>query len=528
MKLKKIYFFGLSSLLMLNAACYEDKGNYDYNEIPVITAENMPEQITMLQKVDPLIIKPTIKSSLEGVIDENNSNFEFGCLLYTRSGRMPDGARYMDINEAKQQKIECMPNVDPGEYVCWYTVKDKRSDVVTNFKIDVKITSNTYEGWMVLCNEGEQNRVRLDLISVISKDRINAIHDILGMNAPLLNDATGLLYYYSQFTNPGDQIYICCKNGVYELNKESLQTTAADNILQNYFILPPTEEIPITIGSLYANNQFTITNKGNLYMGNTLYGLPSFETPINTFIMDETPVFEVAPFIGTPQTIPLEYGAYIALFYDKTNKRFLRWDENRGSNICSLLDDPADAKFSFTTNMNMIAMESTKFAGATVYSVLENDTRQRYVCGINLAGGAFAQNYYQQIQAPDFENATQFAFHPLYPYMFYNEGTNKINCFHLQGQGLRPQSITLDGETITLMKFNSFQTPGFKMTDTSDEYLEQERYLIVGSYKNGDADVNNGIVRFYKFDNNTATLVEVAKYTGFAKVCDVVYRERHK
>ena len=43
----------------------------------------------------------------------------------------------------------------------------------------MKVTSSTYEGWLVLCNEGEEERVRMDMISVISADRIEPAYDLL-------------------------------------------------------------------------------------------------------------------------------------------------------------------------------------------------------------------------------------------------------------------------------------------------------------------------------------------------------------
>lgn len=48
----------LALLLFLTTACYEDKGNYDYSEVPEITAEGLPEQVTLLQKADVLSIAP--------------------------------------------------------------------------------------------------------------------------------------------------------------------------------------------------------------------------------------------------------------------------------------------------------------------------------------------------------------------------------------------------------------------------------------------------------------------------------------
>ncbi|GFH87098.1 PKD-like family lipoprotein [Bacteroides acidifaciens] len=516
----------LALLLFLTTACYEDKGNYDYSEVPEITAEGLPEQVTLLQKADVLSIAPTLKSSTEGIIREGDPNYEFGCLLYIRSGRLPNGSRYIDINEERKQKIECIPDVGPGEYVCWYTVTDKRTSVTTNFKVDVKIVSTTYEGWMVLCDEGAENHVRLDLISVISKDRIVVARDLLGMNAPLLRNAKKIYFDAYPKDVRGDAIFISSEEGIYEIDNASLETSDRNDISCSLFLKALEDEKPDVIASVYFNNQFVITDKGNLYKRNTWNAGGGFEFPINTLISNGKPEFTLAPFIGTMQTHNAET-ELIALLYDKDNRRFLKWDDAK-EELCASFSDPENALFSFSTGKEMIAMESTKFASATVYSILQDEAHKRYVYGINLAGKSYQQTYYRQIEATDFGKAKHFAFHSLYPYMFYETG-NKVYCYHLQGQGLIPSAtLTLDGEEITMMKFNPFQTPAERLSDTSDEFLEQERYLIVGSYKKDDSDPNNGIVRFYKFDNTNGTLTEVAKYTGFAKVRDVTYRERWK
>lgn len=53
-----------------------------------------------------------------------------------------------------------------------FTVTDLRSGIQAVATFDIKVTSSTYEGWMILCNEGDQNRARMDMISVISAERI--------------------------------------------------------------------------------------------------------------------------------------------------------------------------------------------------------------------------------------------------------------------------------------------------------------------------------------------------------------------
>ena len=57
-------------------------------------------------------------------------------------------------------------------------------------------------------------------------------------------------------------------------------------------------------------------------------------------------------------------------------------------------------------------------------------------------------------------------------------------------------------------------------------HLEQQYYLMVGSYKKNVTDGTGGVLRFYKFSQATGELTLVNEYTGFGRIKDVVYRER--
>lgn len=520
-KLNIVYIIPLMILMM--SSCYEDKGNYSYDEIPVITAENMPTSITVVQKADPIVIEPSFTSSIEGKIDDN-PNFEFGCKLYIKRGSLSTDSRYIDIDEEKNINVYYLPEVAPDDYVCWYTVTDKRTGVTTNFEIPVKVTSSTYEGWMVLSNVGAENKVRLDLVSVITQDRTTPIYDLLGPNAPDLRNGISLLYDAWPRYAKGDYIALVSETGTYALDATTLQTEEADNILMNDFIITPQDEKIVALNTVYCSELLTVTDKGNVYMRETYMSGSAFENPINTFVMDDDPAFTAAPFIGVHMERPS--GVYMALLYDKDNKRFIKWDEsNEDARACMLLADPVDAKFSFTTGKDMIAMVSTKFSGGTVYSVLEDESKARYVYGINLSGGAFSQSYYAKMDIENFDKATQFAFHSQYQYMFY-DAVNKVYCYRMD-TGTLSQPLTLSSdEEITLLKFNPYQRPQSELSDQSDEFWAQQYNLIVGSYKKNATDDNGGILRFYKFDQSNQTLTLVSEYTGFGKIRDVVYRER--
>lgn len=73
---------------------------------------------------------------------------------------------------------------------------DKRSGVQTSKTFDIKVSSPTYEGWMVLCDEGENERVRMDMISVISAERVIPAYDLLtSLGLPELKHAKGIGFY---------------------------------------------------------------------------------------------------------------------------------------------------------------------------------------------------------------------------------------------------------------------------------------------------------------------------------------------
>ena len=518
----KVVCWALCTLFV--AACSEDKGNYDYDEIPVITLENMPESVTAIQQVDYIVLEPVIKSSVEGVITEDNPNFEFGCRVAKPSGTFDNNSRFVDINEEKTLNVKHLASFPAENYLIWYTVTDKRTNVTTNYTIPLNVTSSTYEGYLVLCNEGSENRARLDMVSVLSVDRITSTHDILGGAAPELKNAVSLYYDARPNWFGGDYLWLCTEDGSYQLDNEKLTIDGLSNIM-NQFIVDPVDTRVVYTNGLNNIKQFVITDLGNLYVRN-VGSATVYDSPINTFIEDGDIEFTVEPVVGVSQKRALAGGDYCALFYDKDHKRFMKWTSSlEGGKACATLADPDNKLFSFSTSKKLVTMVNTKFSNGVIYSILEDDAKQRSIYGINLDGSAFSQTYYQEMNTEGFNQATSFAFHSQYPYLFYN-ADNKVYCYHLLTHVLS-QPLTLDGEEITLLKFNLYQNPQ-KFWNPSDAFAEQEHYLVVGSYKKNATDNNGGMLRFYKFDQSTGTLTKVSEYSGFARIKDVVYRERYQ
>ena len=135
---------------------------------------------------------------------------------------------------------------------------------------------------------------------------------------------------------------------------------------------------------------------------------------------------------------------------------------------------------------------------------------------------------YENLNAPDFDKATIFAFHSQFPYMFYAVG-NKVYLHNLGTNTTYPMNnIALgENETVTMLKFNLYRQCSLKdLNNQSEEFMARQYELMVGSYNAAAPDNNGGRLGFYPVDGVNNSVTKRIEYSGFAKIRDVVYRER--
>lgn len=502
-------------------ACYEDKGNYDYDDeaVATITIEGLPETMTIAQKVDEIVLKPVVTSSKDGVIDENNENFEFSCKFLINSGYFADGEREMDINPDHKKDITFKPEVKSGTCVVWYRVTDKRTGVSVNHPIDVSIVSTTSNGWMVLCDQGDDNLVRLDMVSVLGEGREAVITDLLGPDAQVRHNANAITAYaFYQYNN----ILISTDEGGSWLNDDL--TTSKQRDTENDFIVPPAGQTVTTAVTYGHYCQYRITDKGNIYAIGTSFG-STFEEPINTNVSLGAPTYQVAQSVGA---IP-NYYCYsnCAMFYDITNNRFMgRYNFSNALQPLQALE-PEAQPLAEDNIKKFIKYYPTTFGGERIYSVLESANGERYVYGHDVSGASVAAitlDFHKKITAPGFNTAKYYAFHSQYPYVAFDNG-NKVDLYNILEEKSGTGVSLPANEVITMVKGNIFCQD---YSQKNPEFNKLNNTILVGSYDKADP-VHGGVLRIYNVvsDGVNAHLELVKEYKGFAKIKDVCYRESY-
>lgn len=531
--LSKSLLFGSMALML--TSCYEDKGNYEYKEIEEISVV-FPENIRVMEGAEPVQFSPVVTSSLEGELKDGNPNYEFSCRI-NMTNRDANGAsqRWFDINPEHTKDVNCSAEIPANNYKIWYIVKNKNTGVQYNFTTDLTVLSTTSEGWLVLSNNGANKEARLDILFTDSKGKEIVRTGIWEADAPKVKEATELVYNPSNFSY-GDRIFLCSKSGAYKLNSVTLQLYEVNNIRYSEFADPNTPGEVVVFHPIYASStyghltQVCITTEGNAHAVHNTYAGAAFEFPMNTDAVGNNPTYKLAPFMASGQ-VRGKYN-YIALFYDITNKRFMGFNHNNQGNAKKLLFEPKGdetQKFDWVTGMDIVDMESTMFSDGEAFAVLQDAAGKRHVYGIYLGNNystIFKQDKIYEVDAPDFDTATDYAFHSQYPFMFYAKG-NKVYNYD---RGTSKIKATVDlpaGERITKIKFNLWRNwdPANSLSRNDEEFIGMQHELCVASTTGA---ANGGIVRFYKIDTD-GTMTLHKEYKGFGQeIVDVTYRERRK
>lgn len=528
--MKIIRIVSLSFLLFGVVSCFEDKGNYNYSELPEIAIENKDGQETfsILRGIEPLVINQKVTSSEFGEIKDNDPNLE---LTYSINTVDSTGALWSTMQTGKIN-FNKIPNYTTGGYKVRFMVKDKRTEISTYKIYNVNIASSTYEGWILLGTEGAEQRTRMDMISVIGKDRREPAYDLM-VNGGLPEDTKGahcIGFYPNNSNATMDRMYIFSDDGGYMLEREELTTTPVSTINYVDFILPTKLTEPVEVYTSLggtAKPNVLVTAGGDAYVQENTAKSNKFQDPINTFTAGSMPQFKVAPYVGYNATRQPAQRSTVALFFDVTNKRFVAYKTGQAM---YKLTNPAEEirKFDYDINMDLVCMHGTAYDKVAAFALLKDNQNKFHIACFKIVVNVDQYAYAENINCPEIMNAKFFAFHSQYPIMYYAVG-NKVysyNWLRTDAGNVATPVITLAAtEEVTMIKFCLYSNTKELNSSGDPDFMTQQYNLLVASHNGSE---NGGKLGFYKTSDIDYSMSKVDEKSGFCKIKDVVYRERRK
>lgn len=509
--MKNILFLATLFIMMVLSACFDDKGNYDYREINELHITGLPEELQVkYRNVDTLRATPIIEATADDGSMPDRYSFKWEAVSELKTGETQTTSYLL----GEEEKLNYFVELPDGEYDVNCLVKDTITRVTWKGTFKLKVTTQLNEGWLVLSDVN--GNARLDLISMSAKEDM-VVRDLL-KDAPQLKGPKRVEVAYDMMYDQfgkGLRFYLVTETTTTLLNVMDYTWDEGNDI--RYEMLEYPADFVATNRTASGMGYELLVSDKYVFGGSSMMGEVLFGVPINYLAGDNGNYFNVAPEVG----VNLSSTAYCPelVLYDTSNKRFVKIVSSSMRN-CDLISSK-ETLFPWTTGKDFVWMENSRYDGGSVYTILQDTevSYSRYLYVMKVSGGITQTKFMKLDGYPEIDKATCFAVHPNNPWVFYAVG-NTVYYFDLEGHQAEP--IHLDGETITMLKFNLFKTMNSEYDPTCQAL---QRKLIVGSVKSGGE--LNGVVRTYDLPTVIGDdFVESTMHSGFGTPVDVTYREK--
>ena len=289
---------------MICHSCYKDLGNYDYreiNEVIIGEAGFIDTTYKYVSFVDTLRISPQV----ENTIIQYPDNYEFRWFLNDENTEI-----------GREKDLVWPVNRPEGGYRLFFRIKDKSTGVVVTRSVNVNLTTNFSNGWLVW-GENENGEAQLDMLAFVNGDTV-LMKDILnGLDMPVLKKPT---FLFLPITFLGDNaIQLGSEDGTYKLDKNSLTPIEDAHLKYSFWD-------PSSVGSCvlqHANQMMYFrveTIDGNLYFDNDrMGGYRKMGNPSNHY-KGNYELFKMGNKVGFDFS---SMTSSIIVVYDDDNKCFL-------------------------------------------------------------------------------------------------------------------------------------------------------------------------------------------------------------
>ncbi|SMO38834.1 PKD-like family protein [Solitalea koreensis] len=530
---KYIYTCLLAVSAFFTTSCSkEDLGNYNYHEINEAKFSDLNGTISV-DMLSSLKITPKVAFTQDSaIVDPSRYAYEWSYLTND-----PSPIKTI-IGTSKD--LDFFVTLNPGTYATSYKIKDNVTGVEFLKRFNVTVKTANMEGWLLMTEVN--GKARFDMISfnyvkpTFTFDHIST--DLFGQanKGIQLQGKPKMIYSYDCGALKGYginlpwAIYLGTNQSTDRVNQDNFTWKPEYNIRYenlNRLGLPNdyrADLIKRVYGStLSGSTCYTITSAGDLYM--------TAVTPANKYGVElnvdaNNVKYKVAPFIGAYENaIAAPNATTTCYFYDITNKRFMK-QTSPSFGMTTVADPPTGnaAKpflFSFTnTGMDMLYMNANK---TEVFAIFKNrETNKCYWA--SWVTKTEVQTAFQEIVAPEFDKAENFAVSNLTKYLFYSVG-GKVYMYK-PGTSFATASSKLvwdyGSANVSAMKFQIYYYNFQKYPDTETDKL------VVCSYDPALPEGQNGKLEKFDIQAGGAGLTQVPNYTftGFGKVQSFTYRER--
>lgn len=500
-------------------SCYDDKGNYDYEEIEQ-TYVYAGFEINGYEKAvgDILEIYPTIVNGGDRLGD--TARYDYWWTAQRELYREGVNNQQYVIGHGPNLYYQIdLPNISPDRYMITLHMKDKESGIEWTKVTYLRITGSLQEGWLLLCDR--QGKAELNMYASKSDGTMVLVKDMLEKSGfPYTTGPRKVMYEDNTNTLDGKKIWILTDEGTGWLTKGDFQWKE-DQLMKYRMVEAVGNNYTCADMAQFGMVMFHFEDDAH---GNGLQAL-SFKLmgPVytgNIAVYEKgASRFTVAPYVGGNLTNPtVEAG----IVYDRDNRQFVLCAVSGGAipEECVRLSDNPKWK----VGKELLYMQTTNSQNRTFALFKEEDSEDVMECEVEVkaefdiaAMGFVTKPVYNKDQvypnAPHLKNAKFYAYHMTQGYLYYVYGNTLYTWY--------------DGQERELKTFTDGEVTALHCQYVKSGNTQNSEYLLVATYKE-DPDVPEdkwGNLYFFASDGAAAVnLSQKNKLSGVGKIVDIDYQ----
>lgn len=431
---KSIFNIALAAVVSLTAtSCYDDKGNYDYHDLDVVTISteglDIPDNYG-IDRGDRLTIAPDVY--FNGKKNDADAPLDYLWTIYTTATGV--GVDYTVDTLGRERTLDAVVNRVGGTYRVNLTVTNRLDKTETYYHVGCDVYDNIPAGWMLLyepadkpgysdiglvCNEFSTAKYASD----------KSFWGLYGASNGGAAEGTpvNIMHIVQPMATHGAPIFATSKD-IYTASQSTFEKVLDTN---DFFLFGKPENMDLRFMTLAGVGQtkIIVINGNNVYESgvNQMSGAPGgFSVP------KQGEVGQLAAW-SSSATVGVE-----EVVYDQDNSCFYNVPTGNAYFYTYVQQDPALTEFD-VNNCNGMRLEYGDWGANFMDIILFSKGNERYVGVANFnrtngSSNAVGTGLKNVTSSPDIQNATSFAANYMGEYCFYSAGNKVYNLAYNSGK----------------------------------------------------------------------------------------------
>ena len=345
------------------AACYDDKGSYDYHDVNETTIEGINGSYNVTMGVTTLKIDPKVTMTMADPEDTTRFQYEWRANVAYNSTVLLGTTRTLDYPV----------KLDPRSYTLYFRVIDRQTDLVAVATASLNVGA-PYSRGILLIGENREGEADVQMLAM-STDTVLCRDLLADSGLPVLRDPVDVIHTGYNSNDKCIKLWVLTKSQAYSMDRKTFAGSESDVFSKLLFMDQTfdTEFVPVDIiprvkdksgkngGSSYYRT--VVCNNGYIFNASTLLmGGDYYNNPVNCLTSDQNTYYKAFPYLF--YTLNSYSGSF--LWFDVENQRFLTVKNSIA--VSDLLEDQAGDPFPWnqgTTGRTLVYGENTLDVGSS-------------------------------------------------------------------------------------------------------------------------------------------------------------------